>query len=178
MKKLTSFVLALAMAAVCAAPAMAEGPDSSAPPASSDTKITQATTSQKGETKVKFDIGAAYMVTIPTGVTLDKKEGKDGVTYEKDLTLTASNVRLEKGKELHVTISKANDYKLTAGGAELPYTIDDKTPGTTDVVATFETKAAEQTKNLHIKAKDPEFAGKYSGTLTFAIAVADAKPTT
>lgn len=177
MKKLATFVLALAMAAVCAAPAMAEGADSSAPPASSTTTIKQDSTSQSGETKVQFNIGAAYMVTIPSEVTLDKKEGK-AVTYEKDLTLTASNVRLEKGKELHITISNANGYKLTAGGAELAYTIDDKTPGTKDVVATFETDTAEQTKNLHIKAVDPEFAGEYSGTLIFAIEVADAKTTT
>ena len=87
-------------------------------------------------------------------------------------------MRLEKGKELHITISKANGYKLTAGGAELAYTIGGKTPGTEDVVATFNTQAPEQTKNLHIKAADPEFAGEYSGTLIFAIAVADAKTTT
>lgn len=87
-------------------------------------------------------------------------------------------MRLEKGKELHITISKVNGYKLTAGGVELAYTIDGKTPGTKDVVANFETKAPEQIKNLHIKAADPEFAGEYSGTLIFAIAVADAKTTT
>ena len=184
MKKLATFVLALAMAAVCAAPAMAEGPDSSAPPASSGTAassgttITQATTSQSGETKVKFDIGAAYMVTIPSEVTLVKNDKNKTVTYESDLTLKASNVRLEKGKELHITISNANDYKLTAaGGAELAYTIGGKTPGTEDVVATFNTQAAEQTKTLHIKADDPQFAGEYSGTLTFAIEVV-AKTTT
>lgn len=183
MKKLATFVLALAMAAVCAAPAMAEGPDSSAPPASSGTAassgttITQATTSQSGETKVKFDIGAAYMVTIPSEVTLVKNDKNKAVTYESDLPLKASNVRLEKGKELHIKISDAKGYKLTAGGAELAYSIDGKTPGTKDVVATFETKAPEQTKNLHIKAADPEFAGNYSGTLTFAIEVV-AKTTT
>ena len=164
MKKHAAFVLAMAMAAVCAAPAMAEG----------NTQITPDTTSKSGDTTVTFTIDPAYTVTIPGTVTLDKNEG-EAVTYEKDLTLTASNVRLEKGKELHITISEANDYKLTAaGGAELAYTIDDKTPGTTDVVATFETKAADQTQKLHIKAADPTYAGNYSGTLTFAIAVADA----
>ena len=179
MKKLATFVLALAMAAVCAAPAMAEGPDSSATSTSSsttttsDATITQSSTSQSGETKVQFNIGTAYMVTIPAEVTLDKKEGK-AVTYEKDLTLTASNVRLEKGKELHIKISDAKGYQLKAGTATLDYTINDGTPSTTDVVATFETKAPEQTKNLHIKAADPKFAGEYSGTLIFAIEVANA----
>lgn len=166
MKKLASFVLAVAMAAVCAAPAMA------------DNQITEST-SGSCDTTVKFDIGTAYMVTIPSEVTLVKNDKNNPITYESDLTLKASNVRLEKGKELHITISNANDYKLTAaGGAELAYTIGGKTPGTEDVVATFNTQAAEQTKTLHIKADDPQFAGEYSGTLTFAIAVADAKTTT
>lgn len=119
------------------------------------------------------------MVTIPSEVRLEKNDANKTVTYESDLTLKASNVRLEKGKELHITISDAKGYKLTATGtATLDYTINDGTPSTTDVVATFETKAPEQTKNLHIKAADPEFAGEYSGTLIFAIAVADAKTTT
>lgn len=166
MKKLATFVLALAMAAVCAAPAMAEGTENSA---SSNNTITQGTNS--GSTKVKFTIDPAYTVTIPSEVKLEKQQGTDN--YEGDLTLTASNVRLEKGKELHITISNANDYKLTAGGAELAYTIDGKKPKTTDVVATFETKANNPPVTLHIQADDPEFAGEYSGTLTFAIAIAD-----
>lgn len=171
MKKFASFVLALAMAAVCAAPAMAEGADSSASSAGSTTTIEQNSPSQSGNTMVQFKIEPAYTVKIPTNVTLDKTGEGAAVTYEKDLELTASNVRLEKGKELHITISNANDYKLTAGGAELAYTIDDKTPGTTDVVATFETKTADQTATLHIKAGNPTYAGNYSGTLTFTIKV-------
>ena len=118
------------------------------------------------------------MVTIPSEVTLVKNDKNKTVTYESDLPLKASNVRLEKGKELHIKISDAKGYQLKAGTATLDYTINDGTSSTTDVVATFETKAPEQTKNLHIKAADPEFAGEYSGTLIFAIAVADAKTTT
>lgn len=173
MKKLASFVLALAMAAVCAAPAMAEGADSSASSASSGTTTELDANSNTGETKVEFEIKPAYTVEIPQTIELDKitDTTNSTVTYKKDLTLTASNVRLEKGKELHITISNANGYKLTAGGAELAYTIDDKTPGTTDVVATFETKTADQSATLHIKAPNPTYAGNYSGTLTFTIKV-------
>ena len=47
------------------------------------------------------------------------------------------------------------NYQLKAGTATLDYTINDGTPSTTDVVATFETKAPEQTKKLHIKAAAP-----------------------
>ena len=161
MKKLATFILALAMAAMCAVPAMAEGPDSSAPPASSGTAassgttITQATTSQSGETKVKFDIGAAYMVTIPSEVALVKNDKNKTVTYESDLPLKASNVRLEKGKELHIKIYDAKGYKLTAGGAELAYTIDGKTPGTKDVVATLKPKHPNKQKTCTSKQPTP-----------------------
>lgn len=171
MKKLASFVLALAMAAVCAAPAMAEGADSSASSASSGTTTELDANSNTGETKVEFEIKPAYTVEIPKMVTLDKTGEGAAVTYEKDLELTASNVRLEKGKELHITISNANDYKLTAGNATLDYTIDGEKPLPTDVVASFTTPTTEKTVNLHIKAENPTYAGNYSGTLQFTIAV-------
>ena len=163
MKKLASFVLALAMAAVCAAPAMA-----------TDTRITEST-SNSCDTKVTFTIAPAYTVTIPSEVTLDKKEGQT-VTYENDLTLTASNVRLNQGKKLQVTIPTGSVLQLSAGNATLNYTITVGSTGVSanSVVATFETQAADQTATLHIKANDPPFAGDYSGTLKFTIAVVNA----
>ena len=164
MKKLASFVLALAMAAVCAAPAMA-----------TDNQITEST-SNSCDTKVTFTIAPAYTVTIPSEVTLEKKDGET-VTYENDLTLTASNVRLNQGKKLQVTIADGSILTLeSAEHAKLNYTI---TVGSTEVsansvVATFTTKAADQTATLHIKANDPPFAGEYKGTLKFTIAVVNA----
>ena len=164
MKKLASFVLALAMAAVCAAPAMAAG-----------NQITESTSNSCGTT-VTFTIDPAYTVTIPSEVTLDKKQAGETVTYEKDLKLTASNVRLNQGKKLQVTIADGSVLQLSAGSATLNYTI---TVGSTEVsansvVATFTTQAADQTATLHIKANDPPFAGDYSGTLKFTIAVVNA----
>lgn len=164
MKKLASFVLALAMAAVCAAPAMAAG-----------NKITEST-SNSCDTKVTFTIAPAYTVTIPSEVTLDKKDGET-VTYEKDLTLTASNVRLNQGKKLQVTIPTGSVLQLSAGSATLNYTITNENGinvGAGSVAATFTTQAADQTATLHIKANDPPFAGDYSGTLKFTIAVVNA----
>ncbi len=164
MKKLASFVLALAMAAVCAAPAMAAG-----------NQITEST-SNSCDTKVTFTIAPAYTVTIPSEVTLEKKEGQT-VTYEKDLTLTASNVRLNQGKKLQITIPDNSVLQLSAGNATLNYTIANDNGinvGAGSVAATFETQAAEQTATLHIKANDPPFAGDYSGTLKFTIAVVNA----
>ena len=164
MKKLASFVLALAMAAVCAAPAMAAG-----------NQITEST-SNSCDTKVTFTIAPAYTVTIPSAVTLEKKEGET-VTYEKDLELKASNVRLNQGKKLQITIPTGSVLQLSAGNATLNYTITNDNGSNVSagsVVATFATQAAEQTATLHIQANDPEFAGDYSGTLKFTIAVVNA----
>ena len=163
MKKLASFVLALAMAAVCAAPAMA-----------ADNQITEST-SASCDTKVTFTIEPAYTVTIPSEVTLDKKEGKT-VTYENDMQLKASNVRLNQDKKLQVMIADGSTLTLkSAEHAKLDYTITvDDNPtsiGVGSVVATFETKTADQTATLHIKAGNPTYAGNYSGTLTFTIKV-------
>lgn len=167
MKKLASFVLALAMAAVCAAPAMAAG-----------NQITEST-SNSCDTKVTFTIAPAYTVTIPSEVTLDKKQAGETVTYEKDLTLTASNVRLNQGKKLQVTIADGSILTLeSAEHAKLNYTItvdnNSTSVGAGSVVATFATQPTEQTATLHIKANDPEFAGEYKGTLKFTIAVVNA----
>ena len=54
MKKLASFVLALAMAAVCAAPAMAD-----------NNQITQESDPKSCDTTVTFTIAPSYTVTIP-----------------------------------------------------------------------------------------------------------------
>lgn len=165
MKKLASFVLALAMAAVCAAPAMA-----------TDTRITEST-SNSCDTKVTFTIDPAYTVTIPSEVTLDKKQAGETVTYEKDLELKASNVRLNQGKKLQITIPTGSVLQLSAGSATLNYTITNDNGINVDagsVAATFTTQAADQTATLHIQANDPEFAGDYSGTLKFTIAVVNA----
>lgn len=165
MKKLASFVLALAMAAVCAAPAMA-----------ADTRITEST-SNSCDTKVTFTIAPAYTVTIPSEVTLDKKQAGETVTYEKDLELKASNVRLNQGKKLQITIPDNSVLQLSAGNATLNYTITNDNGINVDagsVAATFTTQAPDQTATLHIKANDPPFAGDYSGTLKFTIAVVNA----
>ena len=165
MKKLASFVLAMAMAAVCAAPAMAAG-----------NQITEST-SNSCDTKVTFTIAPAYTVTIPSEVTLEKKQAGETVTYENDLELKASDVRLNQGKKLQITIPDNSVLQLSAGNATLNYTITNDNGinvGAGSVAATFTTQAADQTATLHIKANDPEFAGEYKGTLKFTIAVVNA----
>lgn len=145
---------------------------------SSGTTTTLNTTTKSGDTTVTFTIDPAYTVTIPQTIELDKitDAAKKTVTYEKDLTLTASNVRLKNNQTLKVSIPTNATFTLTSGeNATLGYTItigENSTPVPADgVVATFETKATDQSVTLHIKANDPQFAGEYSGTLQFTIAL-------
>ena len=141
---------------------------------SPNTTTTLNTTNQSGGTTVTFTIDPAYTVTIPGTIELDKITDTTNttVTYEKDLTLTASNVRLEKGKKLQVSIDKIKStFQLSAGTAKLDYTINNTKPDTIDVVAIFGTSTTDQSVTLHIKAGNPEFAGAYTGTLNFTIEV-------
>ena len=141
--------------------------------------INQNSSSQKADTAVTFKVDPAYTVTIPTDVTLDQKTGTDGtITYEKYLTVSASNVRLLEGKKVQVTLDSS--FKLTTGeqGAkyELPYTVKVGTSGSAitsgDVVADFTTLDSDKwSSTLHFAAENPTYAGDYKDTVIFNIAV-------
>ena len=134
---------------------------------------------QNADTTVTFKVDPAYTVTIPADVTLDRKTGTDGtITYEKDLTVSASDVRLLEGKKVRVTLDSS--FKLTTGaqGAkyELPYTVKVGTSGSAitsgDVVADFTTLDSNKwSSTLHFAAENPTYAGDYKDTVIFNIAV-------
>lgn len=180
MKKLLCFTLTAVLAAALAVPALADD--------ATTKNITQESTTKSDSTEVKFSVQPTYTVTIPATVTLDKKESNGTVTYENDLTVTASNVRLNEKKELKVSLQ--SDYKLSVESTvltyELPYTVTAKTTSsdsgkavTADnaQVAVFGTSTADQIVTLHFAAENPKYAGDYSDTVTFTLAVADAAPT-
>ncbi|MCD8398459.1 MAG: hypothetical protein LUD12_15005, partial [Lachnospiraceae bacterium] len=109
--------------------------------------------------------------------------GSGDETYTKDMTITASaGVRLDEGDTIVVTMSsdsyESGSFNLTADGADtykLAYTVKvgDSTTAISDggTVATFTTSTVEQTSELHFAAGDPDYAGGYSDTVTFTIAV-------
>lgn len=124
------------------------------------------------DTTVSLDVAPTYTVTIPSTVTLSKDESTG--TYKQDATITAAaGVRLEQGKAIKVKL--VSDFKLLSGSTEWPYTVkvgtDTTAISTNAVVATFETKAEEQSVTLHFEAGTPTFAGNYSDTVTFNISV-------
>lgn len=76
-------------------------------------------------------------------------------------------------------ISLASDYTLESGTTKLAYTVTAK-QGTAaakavtsedPVCADFETKTDVQTATLHFAASNPPYAGDYSDTVTFNLAV-------
>lgn len=162
MKKLLAAVLTLTLLGTMSATAFA-------------TDIKQDSQEQSGSTDVTFSVAPTYTVTIPAKVDLEKDANN---RYTKDLTISAENVRLVKGKELHVALS--SDFKLTnASGTayEWPYTVkvgtSDRVINNNDIVAAFKTMTAEQSEVLHFAADNPEYAGDYSDTVTFTISIAD-----
>lgn len=173
MKKLLCFTLTALLAAALAVPAFAD-----------DTKTLNGS-KLSDTTEVKFSVQPTYTVTIPATVELGKVTAQDGtVTYEKDLTLTAGNVRLNENEKLKVSLT--SDYKLSVNSAaltyELPYTVKATTTNpntskdvtTTDTeVATFGTNTTDQTVTLHFAAQNPTYAGDYKDTVTFNLAMVD-----
>ena len=177
MKKLLCFTLTALLAAALAVPAFAD-----------DTKTLNGS-KLSDTTEVKFSVQPTYIVTIPATVELGKETAQDGtVTYEKDLTLTAGNVRLNENEKLKVSLQ--SDYNLSVNSTvltyQLPYTVTAKTtnPDTNKAVtaedpqvATFVTNTADQTVTLHFAAANPIYAGDYSDTVTFTLKVEGAAQT-
>ena len=167
MKKLLCFTLSALLAAALAVPAFA---DSTTPPANK----TLNSTTNSDTTEVKFSVQPTYTVTIPATVELAKVTAQDGtVTYENDLTVTASNVRLNDGEYLRISMD--TDFQLSQTSAA-PIATYDVTVGNTTVFANqafanYQNDTADQTTTLHFSAKNQKFAGDYSDTVTFNISV-------
>lgn len=153
MKKLFAIVMAVALMASLSVTAFAAN-------------------TEGGSTEVMFNVDPTYTVTIPAKVELQKIDTDGTITYENDYTLTAqAGVRLKKNEYIEVTV--ASDFEMTTQeGATLAYTITKDAAALVDsIVAEFDTDKAEQTSVIHIAANDPDFAGKYSDTVTFTLTV-------
>lgn len=171
MKKLLSLVLAMALALSLSVTAFAAD-TTIEPDTNGDPKPSTA------DTSVEFNVAPTYTITIPTGVELSKKEVDGTVTYEQNANITASaGVRLLNGQSIQVTLSVGTDgFVLTSKeGAILNYTVtvngSNEPINSDDIVATFSTSADEQKSALHFAANDPTYAGDYSDTVVFTIAI-------
>lgn len=174
MKKIMTWILALALTLSMSVTAFAEdgsttiGPGTDGQP---DPTTASAT--------VSYNVAPTYTVTIPTKVGLELKEAADGtVTYEKDETISAKNVRLNQGSSIQVTLAGNEDvFKMSAGQSEWEYEVtvgDSADPISSGaVVATFKTDTKDQSATLHFAADDPAYAGNYTGTVIFTLSVVE-----
>ena len=120
---------------------------------------------------VEFVSSPTYTVTIPATVELGQAA-----------TISAENVVVEKGKQVEVSLTNANGFKVTTPeGAELGYTVtkDEAAVAEGDTVLTVNPdngKAGETTLKF-VAPETAQFAGDYTGTVTFTVAVNSAERT-
>ena len=159
MKKLFALLLAIALMATLSVTAFAADYD---------------TTGNKGMT-VTYSVAPAYTVTIPETVTI----GADGT----EKTVSAEGVVVEKGQYVSVTLAENNDFIVkTAEGAELPYTVTANgetvaAGGEILAVNPKDGKNGTATLTFDIDESAIQYAGTYTGTATFTIAVKDVQKT-
>ena len=169
MKKLAAFVLAVAMAAACAVPALAEYPDSSASSgttATTSTEITQSSNPKSVRTEVKFNIDPTYTVEIPADTTIDFNTTSETLTPNLGL----STARLDRGFKVTVT-AKVNPLQNDKDSSQtIPFTLyADNSPFSK---AEFTNTNDKVQLSVHIDQSDwnKAPAGSYTGSVTFTIA--------
>ncbi len=118
-------------------------------------------------TTVTYEVAPTYTVTIPATVALGETA-----------TIKAENVVVPKGKQVEVALTNANGFTVaTPQGAELDYTVKngETTVNEGDTVLTVnpdDGKTGETTLTF-TTPETAQFAGDYTGSATFTIAVKD-----
>jgi hypothetical protein len=153
MKKLFALLLAITMMATLSVTAFAADYD---------------TTGDKGMT-VTYSVAPAYTVTIPETVTI----GADGT----EKTVSAEGVVVNKGQYVSVTLAENNNFTVkTTEGAELTYTVTANgenvaAGGEILAVNPADGKTGTATITFDIDESSIQYAGTYTGSATFTIAV-------
>ena len=153
MKKLFAMLLAITMMATLSVTAFAVDYD---------------TAGDKGM-KVTYSVNPGYTVTIPETVTI----GADGTSA----TVSAEDVVVNKGQYVSVTLAADNNFTVkTAEGAELTYTVTkDGQPvaagGEILAVNPADGKTGSASVTFDIDEAAIQYAGTYTGSATFTIAV-------
>ena len=151
MKKLFALLLAITMMATLSVTAFAADYD----------------TAGDKDMTVTYSVNPGYTVTIPTDVTIDGNS----------TTISAENVVVEKGKYISVALADDNDFTVrTQQGAELTYTVTKGGPpvaagGEILAVDPTDGKTGTATITFDIDESAIKYAGTYTGSATFTIAV-------
>lgn len=166
-KKLLAAVMALSM--VSAVAPMSAFADTTVTPDPNDMPNP---TPDTAPTTVEFSVEPTYTVTIPANVEL--ADNGSGI-YTNIGTLTAEDVFLEPNQEIVVTIS--GDFELENeidSGITVDYQAEGPwgIVGNGDIVTEFFTSDEPQSDEIEFRTiEEPQYAGNYSDTVTFGIAV-------
>lgn len=136
-----------------------------------------------GSTDVKYSVEPSYTVVIPASITLSDTSA---INASISVDETATPFKLGKDQKLSVNIADVdtNDFKVTNADQSLDYTV---TAGTSTTALTRGSTAAEFTNDdkepkvltfSQMDASEANYAGDYTGTLTFDIAVESFVPVT
>ena len=153
MKKLLALILAIALMATMSVSAFAADYD---------------TTGDKGM-EVTYSVNPGYTVTIPETVTI----GANGTSA----TVSAEDVVVEKGRYVSITLAADNNFTVkTAEGAELTYTVTANgeniaAGGEILTVNPADGKTGTANITFDIDESAIQYAGTYTGSATFTIAV-------
>lgn len=116
-------------------------------------------------TTVTYQVDPTYTVTIPATVALGETA-----------TIKAENVVVAKGKQVEVALTNANGFTVaTPQGAELGYTVKNGetivNEGDTVLTVNPDGGKTGETTLTFTTPETVKFAGDYTGTVTFTIAV-------
>ena len=169
MKKIIAGISALALAGTMAVTAFADTEIKPDPDNTPNPKPASA------GTDVSYSVDPAYTVTIPEKVVL-----KDTTTVST--FITAKDVLIPANSNITVSVNKDSKFEVKNADDTLTYTINEGEteikPG--DTVAKFvstgkgtEEEPIKQEQQMTFSAVNgtPKYSGKYTGTLTFDIAV-------
>lgn len=164
MKKMITLILAMTMALSVSATAFAAGIDQDSNP-------------KTGSTEVTYTVAPSYTVTIPATVTLGNS-----------VTVEASGVKVAKGSQVVVKLTETsgtgNAFTVkTAEGAELKYNVKkgetlvniDDTVLSVNPDSATDGNGASGSTSLSFSLNDTiQYAGTYTGTVTFTVSVDNA----
>ena len=172
MKKTRRFISAvMALAMVSAIAPMSAFAETSVSPVGG-TPFDVTPNPRTANTEVEFSVDPGYTVTIPASVTLE--DDGSGI-YTNTGIIDADDVFLKPDQTIVVTIS--GDFELENeidSDITVAYQAEgsEGIAGNGGVVATFNTSADHQSVEVEFSTlEEPQYAGKYSDTVTFGIAV-------
>lgn len=124
-------------------------------------------------TTVTYSVDTTWKLTIPDSIEVGGAEA----------TVSASDVVIEKGKEFKVTVSSANEWKVSGNGQSIDYELkkeggsgdtltNDASGNTVLTVAAGEQEGSESLKATLKNADDAKYStggDTYEDTLTFTV---------